>query len=79
MDLQQPGNITFDCILFFLVSDYKLDPQLVKFCKRDVPKFCKDVRPGEGQGRIVECLKQNYDVCFDDFFHIKPCTAELLT
>jgi len=26
-------------------------------CKRDRDKFCKDIKPGEG--RIVECLKQN--------------------
>ena len=48
----------------FFVSDFQLDPQLVKSCKRDVPKFCKDVNPGGG--KIVECLKQHYEVCFDD-------------
>jgi len=49
---------------FFFISDFQLDPQLVKSCKRDVPKFCKTVEPGEG--KIVECLKQLYEVCFDD-------------
>ena len=38
----------------------------MKFCKRDVPKFCKDIHPGEGEGKILECLKQHYDVCFED-------------
>lgn len=58
MDLQLLNNINW----VFFVSDYKLDPQLIRSCKLDVPKFCKDVLHGEG--RIVECLKKNYDVCF---------------
>ncbi|XP_020607607.1 Golgi apparatus protein 1-like isoform X2 [Orbicella faveolata] len=45
-------------------KDFKLDPQLVKSCKRDVPKFCKDVNPGEG--KMVECLKQHYERLSDE-------------
>ena len=30
-------------------------PAFLEACRNDVPKFCKDIRPGEG--RIVQCLK----------------------
>ena len=32
----------------------------MKFCKLDIPKFCKDIRKGEG--KTIECLKKNYRV-----------------
>ena len=32
----------------------------MKFCKLDIPKFCKDIPKGEG--KTIECLKKNYEV-----------------
>ena len=32
----------------------------MKFCKLDIPKFCKDIPHGEG--KTIECLKKNYEV-----------------
>ena len=32
----------------------------MKFCKLDMPKFCKDIPKGEG--KTIECLKKNYEV-----------------
>lgn len=41
----------------------RLDPQLGKFCKLDIGKFCKEIPRGEG--KIVECLKKRYEVSGD--------------
>ena len=44
----------------------------MKFCKLDIPKFCKDIPKGEG--KTIECLKKNYEVrllCL--VIHAKKC------
>ncbi|CAH1779434.1 unnamed protein product [Owenia fusiformis] len=42
--------------------DYRLNPQLKTACKRDIPKFCKDVTDNEPndkdlEGKVINCLK----------------------
>ncbi|CAH1270209.1 GLG1 [Branchiostoma lanceolatum] len=42
-------------------EDYRLDVELQKKCKKDVPKFCRDIlaesRSTELEGRVIGCLK----------------------
>ncbi|XP_078689885.1 Golgi apparatus protein 1-like isoform X5 [Branchiostoma floridae x Branchiostoma belcheri] len=42
-------------------EDYRLDVELQKKCKKDVPKFCRDVlaeaRSTELEGKVIGCLK----------------------
>lgn len=45
-------------------KDVRLDPQLGKFCKLDIGKFCKEIPRGEG--KIVECLKKRYESLSDE-------------
>lgn len=45
-------------------KDVRLDPQLGKFCKLDIGKFCKEIPRGEG--KIVECLKKKYELLSDE-------------
>ncbi|CAH3167753.1 unnamed protein product [Porites lobata] len=40
-------------------QDVRLNPQLMKFCRLDIPKFCKDIPTGEG--KTIGCLKKNYE------------------
>lgn len=46
-----------------IVSDYRLNPELSRACRLDIPKFCKNVLPtGEEEahmveGRVLNCLK----------------------
>ncbi|XP_019628753.1 PREDICTED: Golgi apparatus protein 1-like [Branchiostoma belcheri] len=42
-------------------EDYRLDVELQKKCKKDVPKFCRDIlaeaRSTELEGKVIGCLK----------------------
>jgi len=39
-------------------SDSRLNPNLLKSCRLDIPKFCNKIQAGEG--RIVACLKKHF-------------------
>ena len=50
------------CCVIFLV-DFRLNPSLMKRCKLDIPKFCKDINIEEDtelEGKVIHCLKQEY-------------------
>lgn len=50
-------------LLFFV--DYRLNPELQKKCRLDIPKFCKNVlhtqkNDDELQGKVVTCLRKRF-------------------
>lgn len=50
-------------LLFFV--DYRLNPELQKKCRMDIPKFCKNVlhtqkNDDELQGKVVTCLRKRF-------------------
>lgn len=56
------------CVVMFVVfsSDYRLNQELKKECKLDIPKFCKEIigsQPNdeEFEGKVIHCLKKQYD------------------
>lgn len=56
-----PLFVTLSSILIFSFPAFSFEKEggWFKSCKPDVEKFCKEVKPGEG--RILECLKENHD------------------
>ncbi|KAK6184750.1 hypothetical protein SNE40_007151 [Patella caerulea] len=48
-------------------NDYRLNPQLRKSCRQDIPKFCKDILKTQKndedlEGKVINCLKKQYAV-----------------
>ncbi|KAK3085351.1 hypothetical protein FSP39_001959 [Pinctada imbricata] len=48
-------------------TDYRLNPTLMKTCKMDIPKFCRDVvktqkNDDDLEGKVVTCLRKQYAV-----------------
>lgn len=48
-----------------LFVDYRLNPELQKKCRLDIPKFCKNVlhtqkNDDELQGKVVTCLRKRF-------------------
>ncbi|XP_050395779.1 Golgi apparatus protein 1 isoform X2 [Patella vulgata] len=48
-------------------NDYRLNPQLRKLCRQDIPKFCKDILKTQKndedlEGKVINCLKKQYAV-----------------
>lgn len=48
-----------------LFVDYRLNPELQKKCRMDIPKFCKNVlhtqkNDDELQGKVVTCLRKRF-------------------
>ena len=48
-----------------ILADYRLNPDLQKNCKLDIPKFCKDELKSQSdgaelEGRVINCLKKKF-------------------
>lgn len=51
--------------LFFLLSDFLLNPNIQKFCSRDIIKFCGKLfdeghHETELEGKVINCLKKQF-------------------
>ena len=45
--------------LHFCILAIDLDPRLLTACRMDIPKFCRNKKPQEGE--VIPCLKNALD------------------
>lgn len=53
-----PGQVV-KCYFLLILTDIDLDPHLLTACRMDIPKFCRDKKPE--QGEVIPCLKKALD------------------